>query len=186
MTSVFRKSGLLILIASACLISACATLIGSRDVEIPLSSLQQGIAKRFPFNNRYLDLLDIMVSNPQVSLLPQTNRIATQFDIVIAPPFLNKAWKGNFALSGMPQFDPAQNAVLLAEPRVDTFKVDGLDNRYAAQMTKLGNLLADQLLRDTPLYRFRPEDLQYAGSRFTLSKITTRADRLVVTFEPAK
>jgi hypothetical protein len=176
----------LMLVAVTLLLASCASLMGPRNVEIPLSQLQEKIAGRFPFNNRYLELLDINVSNPRVTLQPETNRIMTSMDTSIAPPFMTRSWKGNLAVSGNLRFDPARNALVLGEPRVEQFVIDGLDPSYARQITKVGSLLAEQLLQDIPLYTFRPEDLRYGGTNFLLSKITTKPNSLVVTFEPAR
>ncbi len=173
-------------IAMTLVLSSCATLLGSRDVEIPLATLQESISKRFPFNNRVLELLDIRVTNPRVMLQPESNRILTSMDTTVAPPFLKKSWTGNFAVSGQLRFDPARNALLLADPRVETFNINGLDPLYANQLTRIGSILAEQLLKDVPLYTFRPEDLRYAGTMFNPTKITTRPSGLVVTFEPAR
>jgi hypothetical protein len=180
-----RRNGLL-LSCAAWLLAACATLMGPREVEIPVARLQEAIAGKFPFNNRYLELLDIYVTNPKVSLQPETNRIVTSMDTSIAPQFLNRSWQGNLAVSGNLKFDPARNALVLADPRVEQFAVDGLDGAYANQIRKVGSLLAEQLLKDAPLYTFKPEDLRYGGTYFTLSKITTKPNSLVVTFEPTK
>jgi hypothetical protein len=46
------------------LLASCASLLGPRDVEIPLSTLQQAVSRKFPFNSRYLELLD---TNPTAS-----------------------------------------------------------------------------------------------------------------------
>jgi hypothetical protein len=175
-----------LILTAAWLLASCATLMGPRDVEIPLARLQEAIAGKFPFNNRYLELVDIHVSNPKVSLQPETNRIVTSMDTSIAPPFLNRSWKGNLAISGNLKFDPARNALVLGDPRVERFAIDGMDGALTGRAGKIGSLLAEQLLRDAPLYTFKPEDLRYAGTNFTLSKITARPNSLVVTFEPAR
>lgn len=168
------------------LLSSCATLLGPREMEIPLARLQESISSRFPFNNRYLELLDVRVTNPRVTLQPGSNRILTSMDTSIAPPFIRKSWNGNFAVSGQLKFDTARNALVLAEPRVEQFTVSGLDPLYANQIARIGGLLAEQLLKDVPLYTFRPEDLRYAGATFIPTGITTRPDALVVSFEPAR
>ncbi len=168
------------------LLSACATLLGPRQMEIPLAQLQQAISTRFPFNNRFLELLDIRVSNPQVALQPEANRILTSMDAAIAPPFLHRVWQGKMAISGNLKFDPTRNALLLGDPRVERFTLDGFDSPYANKILQAAGLLAEQLLQDAVLYTFSPDELRYGGTRFILSKITTRADGLVVTFEPVR
>jgi hypothetical protein len=172
-------------LAPALLLAACTTLSGPHEVDVPLTRIQDAVAQRFPFNNRYLKLLDIRVANPHVALQPESNRILTTMDTSIAPPFLKQTWSGNLALSGQLRIDPARNALVLAEPRVERFNLSGFDPLYANQTLKIGHLLAEQLLTDLPLYTFRPEDLRYAGASFRPTKITARADRVVVSFEPA-
>jgi len=167
-------------------LASCATLLGPREAEIPLAQLQEAIEERFPFNNRFLELLDIRVTNPRVTLQPATNRVLTSMDAAVAPPFMNRAWNGNFAVSGRLRFDPTRNALVLGDPRVETFIVNGLDPLYANQITRVGSLLAEQILKDIPLYTFRPEDLRYAGTAYNPTRITTRSNGLVVTFEPVR
>jgi hypothetical protein len=176
----------LILIAMTVFLASCASLVGPREVELPLAKLQESLNRKFPFNNRYLELFDISVTNPRLALQPDTNRVVTSLDAAIAPPFLKKAWNGSLTLSGILQLDATRNAIILAEPRLDKFTVDGVDTIYANQIAKIGGLLAEQILKDVPLYTFKPEDFRYAGMAFIPTKINTRPNSLVVTFEPAK
>lgn len=182
------KSGVTrwVLITLLALLTACASLLGPREVDVPLVQLQEAIANRFPFNNRYLELLDIYVTNPRVSLQPNTNRILTSMDTSIALPFSDKAWKGNLAISGQLKFDAARNALMLSEPRVENFAVNGLDLPYANKITRIGALVAEQLLKDLPLYTFQPDQFRYGGASFIPTKITTKPNGLVVTFEPVR
>lgn len=170
----------------AMLLTSCATLMGPQTREIPLAKLQESISQRFPFNNRFLQLLDMRVTNPRVSLQPEGNRILTSMDISIAPPLINRSWNGNVAISGRPQVDMARHAVVLAEPRVEGLNINGLDPAYSGQATRIGSFIAEQLLMDMPLYSFRPEDLRYAGTSFIPTGIAMRQDAVVVTFEPVK
>jgi len=179
------RRNLTVLLAVFLLVS-CATLLGPRQVEIPVARLQEALENRFPFNNRYLELLDIRVTNPRVALQPDSNRILTSMDIAVAPPFLNRAWIGDLSISGRLQFAPARNALVLAEPRVETFNVQGLDPLYANQVRRIGSLLAEQMLESVPLYTFDPAQLRYAGTQFIPSAIDARPGGLVVTFEPAR
>lgn len=176
----------LISIAVVFLLASCASMMGPRQVELPLYKLQESLSQRFPFNNRYLELLDINVSNPRLTLQPHTNRLVTSMDALVAPPFLQKAYRGNFTISGALRFDPGRNAIMLADPRVEGFAVDGLDPLYARQIGKIGSLLAEQILKDTPLYTFRPDELRFGGTTFIPTQINTKTNGLVVTFEPAR
>ncbi|MDF3036183.1 MAG: hypothetical protein K0S28_1457 [Paucimonas sp.] len=167
-------------------VTACAGLSGPRRVELPLHQLQQAMSNRFPFNSRYLELLDINVSNPRLSLQPGTNRVLTSLDAFIAPPFTKSSWAGTVTISGGLRFDPMRNAIMLSDPRMENFNVNGLDPMYSRQAGKIGSFLAAELLKDLPLYTFRPDELRYGNTRFYPSQIATTMNSLVVTFEPMK
>jgi hypothetical protein len=170
----------------ACLmLASCASLIGPREVEIPLQKLQDGIERRFPLNNRVLEFLDIRLSRPQLSL-PGGERVALAMEAYVAPPFTNQSWSGNLALSGRLYLDAGRGAVLMNEARVDRFVIDGMDEARQRQLGKVADLLLSKVVRDVPVYTFRLEDLRYAGVQFVPTRITTTPRALVVTLEPQR
>lgn len=168
------------------ILGACASLLGPRNVAVPLSTLQASLDKRFPFNNRYLELFDIQVQSPRLSLQPGTNRLVGNFDASIAPMWLKRSWQGSFALSGTLGLDASRNAVVLEDPRVETLNIQGIDPAYSRQVTRIAGLLAEQVFKDMPLYTFDPSDFRYAGASFFPTKINTSGNGLVVTFEPVR
>jgi hypothetical protein len=177
----------LLLLALACsLLASCAGMVGPRDIELPLDKLQSGLDRRFPMNNRMLELFDVELSRPQLALRPDTGRIALTLDASVAPPFLRQSWRGNLALSGRLYVDAARNAVMIAEPQIERFSVDGIGDSRQLQLTQAANRLMDKVVGDMPLYHFRPEDLRYAGVQFVPTRIATNARGLVVSVEPAR
>jgi hypothetical protein len=180
------KCASLLVIAIALLLISCASLIGSRDVELPLARLQDAMSRKFPFDRRYLELFDVRVTNPRLALQPDGNRVLTTMDASIMPPFTRRAWQGSFTLSGTLQLDPARRAVILTEPRMERLAVDGVDSASNSQIARIAGLLAEQIVKDVSLYTFDANDFRYAGVNWLPTKITTKSNALVVTFEPAK
>lgn len=181
-----RLLNLLAVLFAACLLASCATVLGSRQVELPLEKLQAGVDKRFPFNNRVLELFDMQLARPQLSLYPGEDRVGISLDAAVAPAFMRTPWRGSLALSGRLYVDPLRGAVFINEPRVERFIIDGVDEARQRQLGKIAGLLVDELVRDLPLYTFRPEELRYAGVQFAPTRIGTTPRGLTVTFEPAK
>jgi hypothetical protein len=180
----FRTGALLLLAAGV--LAACASLVGPRQIEVPLYKLQAGLDRRFPVNNRALELFDIQLSRPQLALQPDSDRVALTMDAVVAPPFLKQSWSGRLALSGRLYVDAARGAVFITDPHVDQFVVDGMDEGRQRQLGKVANILMNKVVRDVPVYSFRMEDLRYAGVQFVPTRISARQDALVVTLEPAR
>ena len=175
-----------VLALAGALLAGCAGLTGPRDIELPLHKLQSSLDKRFPMHNRAMELFDIELTRPRLSTLPDSGRIALTLDASIAPPFLRQSWRGSLALSGRLYIDPARNAVMMAEPGVDSFIVEGVDESRQRQLLKVANVLMDKVVADVPLYHFRPEELRYGGTQFIPTRIVTNARGLVVSVEPAR
>lgn len=172
--------------AAAAALSSCASFVGPRQVEVPLYKLQAGLDRRFPVDNRMLELVDVRLSRPQLAMLPEADRVGISMDAEIAPPFLKRAYTGRVAFSGRLYVDPNRGAVFMTDPRVDRFALDGVDASSSRQFTKIANVVMDEVVRDVPVYSFRMEDLRYAGVQFVPTRIATSSSGLVVTLEPVK
>lgn len=171
---------------AALLLISCVTLLGPKEVVLPLAKLQTSIDRKFPFKQRYFELFDITAANPRLALQANTGRVVTTIDAALAPSFMHEAWKGTFTLSGVLTIDPVRRAVLMADPRLDNISIDGVSQNASSQIAKVGRLFAESMVKDMPLYTFGADEFNYAGMRFIPTKIVTRSDALVVTFEPSR
>ena len=181
---VWMRRGTVLL--ASCVLAACASLIGPRQIEIPLYKLQAGVDRRFPVDHRVLELFDIRLSRPRLTLQAGTDRVALDIDAYVAPPFITQSWSGSLALSGRLSVDAARGAVLMSEPRVERFAITGVDEARQRQFGKVANVLMNNVITDVPVYTFRMEELRYAGVQFVPTRITATADALVVTVEPVR
>jgi len=170
-------------VLGASLLASCASVLGPRQVEIPLHKLQAGLDRRFPVNQRLLELFDVQLTRPQLALQPEQDRVSLNVDASVAPPFA-RAWTGSVAFSGRLYVDPGRSAVMMAEPRVDRLQLGNPDAER--RLTSLANGLIDNVARDLPVYSFDQSDLRYAGVQFVPTRIQTTRNGLMVTLEPAK
>lgn len=173
-------------LAVALCLSACASLVGPRDVSIPLSKLQSGVERRFPLQNKAMDLFDVQLSNPRLSLQSGTERVSLRLDALVAPPFIKQSWRASLALSGRLSIDAARGAVFLGDPHLDEVSIDGADGGRQQQFNGLVNVLLKQTMRELPVYHFRMEDLRYGGVQFVPTAIRTTADAVIIHVEPLR
>jgi hypothetical protein len=182
-----RRAGKALIAIAACgLLASCASLVGPRQVELPLYKLQAGLDRRFPMDKQMLELFNVRLSRPMLSLIPERDRVALTMHATVAPPFLSQLWNGSLDLSGRLYVDAARGAIFMAEPRVERFVIDGINESYQRQLTKAANILMDEVIDDVPVYSFRMEDLRYGGVQFVPTRMTTTSRGLVVTLEPIK
>ncbi len=154
-----------LLISAFALLSSCATLPPPpKTISVTEARLAQLISSQFPFNSEMLEVLDVIVSAPRITLDPVNNRINTVLDISVAGNsilglFTDKQYKGVLDLSYGLRFEPRDATVRLADVRVRRLDVDGTPSAMRRPIEKLGAPLAQKLLKDYVLYKVRAEDL---------------------------
>ncbi len=176
----------LVLPALLLMLAGCSVLFGAREVNLPLPRLQQELERHFPYDDRYLALFDVTLSQPRVTLQPAANRIELQLATRIVPVLGGAPSNGSLMVSGALRVDAASRALLLAQPRVERFTLEGVDPVAAERIGRIGGLLLQQVLTELPLYRFEPSDFRRFGVEFTPVAISVKSDALAVTFEPVK
>lgn len=172
------------LAAAAAALSSCASLLGPREVDVPLHKLQASLDRRFPMDNRLLELFDVRLSRPQLAVLPG-DRVALTVEASVAQSFLRNPLAGTLAFSGRLYVDPARSGVYLAEPRLERFAISGLDESVTRQLSRAANGLLDRAILDIPVYSFRMDELRYAGVQYVPTRIATTSNGLRVSLEPA-
>ena len=166
-------------------LAGCASLVGPRTVDVPLARLQHGLEQRFPVNHRMLAVFDLQLTQPQLQMLPDQQRIALAMEATLASPLMKNPLHGHMLLSGRLALDPARHAIYLADARVDTFQVDGIDQDRQRQLAGAATIVADRLAKDLPLYSYQPDDLRYAGVQFVPGALRVTPDGLNLTLTPA-
>lgn len=125
--------------------------------------MQDALARKFPFQRRFLGFFDVTLSNPQVSLDPARNRIAIQADAVVESGLFRQPLTGPLAVSSGLHYDPPTHSIRLNQPSVDRFDLQNVPGGIGPQISSIGSLIAGQLLNDYAVYTFKPEQLKVAG-----------------------
>lgn len=164
-----RRAFLITLLTSiGALLAACALQPPApKTIVVSEARLAQLISSQFPFKNEMLDVLDIDVSTPRITLDPVNNRINTSLDLNAAGNSLvglltRKEYRGGIDLSYGLRFEPSDGSVRLSDVRVHRLSVEGTPELLRRRIERLGAPLAQELLKDYTLYKVRPEDLQTA------------------------
>jgi len=151
---------------AAVLLTACASALGPRTVDVPQARLQELIARRFPVDKRVLDRIDVTVDSPRLSLQPESNRIAVEMTLRAGSEgTVSAQMAGSLLVSEGLRFEPSDNTVRLVDVRVERFAIDGIPGQWQRQLDRLGRPLAKALLEDQVLYTLRPKDLAVLEGR---------------------
>ena len=83
------------------------------------------------------------------------------------------------------RFEPSDGSVRLSDVRVHKLSVEGVPDVLRRPIEKLGAPLAQKFLKDYPLYKVRPEDLQAAkGWGYAPGAFRIEPTGLSITLDP--
>ena len=144
-------------------LAGCASV--PQRIEISAAQLQQRIAERFPVDSRVLQLFDVRVGVPHLTLLPDSNRIATRLELTVSDRWLQSPYRGVLSLSYALRFEPADQTIRLAAVRVERLQIDAVPAALQRQLDHIGIVLAEQLLDGRVLHTLRAADVAAMRAR---------------------
>lgn len=153
------------LAAGATLLAGCAAMFGPRTVDVSQAQLEELLARRFPLTRRVLEIFDVTVSAPRLRLLPEANRIATDFDLASTDRLLRSEQRGSLALSFGLRFEPGDNTLRATQVKVERLQIDAAPAPLQRQLERLGTLFAEQALDDQVIHTLRAKDVEAVQGR---------------------
>lgn len=156
----------LLWLLSACAGGALGGFGGPRVVTVSQAQLAERIHAQFPLRRRYLELFDLTLSSPRLRLIPAENRLGTRVDYALGDFWGDsRRYEGTITLSYGLRLQPADLSVRMTDVRLEAFDAPLLSGPMARQVQRLGGLVAEHLLNDFTLHRFKPEDLRSVTQR---------------------
>jgi len=167
------------------LLSGCATF-GDRTVNVTEAQIQQKLNEKLAVPIQLLKVFDVNLSNSIVKFDQSTGRMQTTLDTILNSPLLDKSVAGKLSISGKLRFDAATQSIVLDEPQIDRFNVDGADSKQNEMINKLTKTLGAEMLNGITLYTLKPDDLKYGGTTYSPKDIQITNKGLQLTLTPLK
>ena len=159
MQSSFRRVAAVALSGLILWVAGCVTV--PHSITLGEGDIARALDRHLPIERRVLDVFDVRLSAPHVTLLPDSDRLATDFDLAVGDRLGGRRWQTHVALDYGLRYDESDQAVHLADVRVRQLQGD-LGAPSAGAVQRVSAIVAEQLLEGTVVYRFKPEDLRTA------------------------
>ena len=155
---------------------------------IPLATLEQQVAKRFPYTQPVAgDLVRLELFNPRLSLLPVQNRVATDLDLKLAAEVLGAAAGGALSLDYGLRFDRRDRTIRMTDPKVRAVRIDGVPREYQSWLDRNAPRLAEKLLAGYVLHQVGEREMAaVAAFGYEPGEFKVVANGLKVTLIPKK
>jgi len=160
-----RAAALLTSCLAALALAACAGLLGPRTIEIDQERLQQAVARQFPLKGRVVQVLDLDVSVPRLTMRPETNRVGTDFDVTLGETLLKKPLRGSIGLSYGLRYEASDHTVRLTDLRVERLELLDGGDAVKRQLDSYAPNLGARLLGDPVVYTLTERDLANVQGR---------------------
>ncbi len=177
----------LFITATALLIglAGCASLMGPRTVDISREQLLAKLSKQFPMRKTLAEIFEVEAQAPRLQLNPDTNRVASEFDIKATDRLFGRSYQGTVGVSFGMRYEAQDRTIRLNTVTIDKLAIAGLSEATQQQWTKLGGMLAQEKLQAYPIHQFKPEDLDEVDRRgYQVEDIRVTATGLSVKLVP--
>lgn len=170
----------------AFILSGCATLGGDRTVNVTGEQIAQKLNEKLALPISLLKVFDVSLSNSVVTFDKATGRMITTMDSQLSSQLFDQSLAGKLGISGKLRFDAATSSVVLDEPKVETFNINGAGGKYNDLLNAMAKTVGGEMLNGFTLYKVKPEDLKFAGTQYSPKDMVVTDNGLQLTLSPSK
>ena len=114
------------------------------------------LARQFPLERKVLEVIDLEATNPQVHLLPDTNRIGTELDVSALDRLFGSSAHGHVNLDYGLRFDATDHSIRMTQVHVRDLSLESGSNALHGAAQRIGTLVAENVLENLTLYKMKP------------------------------
>lgn len=176
------KKSLIVLFALALI--GCATMMGDRTVNVTGDQIAQKLNEKIALPIQLLKIFDINLSNSLVTFDETTGRMTTTMDTKLTSQILDKSLFGKLGISGKLRYDAASSSVVLDEPKIENFNLDGADGKFNDLLGALAKTVGGDMLNGLALYTVNPDDLKVGSTQYMPKDMLVTNKGLQLTLSP--
>ena len=135
--------------------AGCASLT-THDVDISESQLTVLMARQFPMERKVMEVIDLNITNPVLTLIPQDNRVGTELDVTAVDRLFGSTALGHVKLDYGLRFQPSDHTIRMTEVRVRELSLSSGSSNLHGAAQRIGGLVAENALENLVLYRMKP------------------------------
>lgn len=163
---------------------ACATMMGDRTVNVTGDQIAEKLNEKLAVPIQLLKIFDVNLSNSLVTFDETTGRMTTTMDTKLSSQIFEESLAGKLGISGKLRFDAATNSVVLDEPKIENFNLDGADGKFNDLVSALAKTVGSEMLNGLTLYQVNPDDLKVGGTQYTPKDMLVTDGGLQLTLTP--
>ena len=143
------------------------------------AEIQEKIGKDFPKTEKILDLIPLVIQEPQVKFLGDSNRVQLTVNAEAGIPIVGTdEAQGVFTASI--RYEDEDQTLRISRLTVESFKAQTLPERFEEPVRLLMTAVARKYIDDHIVHTLKPEDYKEEMARLLLREIKVKDGRLEV------
>ena len=161
-------------------------MMGDRTVNVTGDQIAKKLNEKLALPIQLLKVFDVNLSNSLVTFDKTTGRMTTIMDTMFSSQLLDKSLAGKLGISGKLRFDAVTSAVVLDEPKIESFNLDGVGGKYNELFKALTKTVGGEMLNGLTLYTVKPEDLKFGSTSYSPKDMVVTDKGLQLTLTPQR
>lgn len=150
-------------------------------LEMTELELQARVDAMMPLKKKNM-LMSLVVTNPKVSLLTETNQLSIFANIAVTTLGNFKgAGKGNIV--GEISYDKQQGVFYFINPEIKDITVDNVPAKYAPKIKDISQILITQAMAKYPVYTLKDNDMKQKLAKSLLQSVHVENGKIIATLK---
>lgn len=150
----------------------------SYTLKLSESQLQKKVSAMMPIQkNKYY--FTVILSNPQIELLEDTNEIGLLTHVEVSGPKGIKG-KGMVKLIGSISYESETNQFFFKNPTIHQLKIASISEKYSLIVQKIIQFIARKMLFTYPVYTLKDDNIKHKFAKSMLRSVSVKNKQLLL------
>ncbi|QIL83081.1 DUF1439 domain-containing protein [Diaphorobacter sp. HDW4A] len=171
------------LLAAGCASSPSA--MAQPSYTISAGQIQEAMGQKFPRSYGFGGLMNLALSNPQIHLRPDRNRLNTVIAVAATGPLLQaRSYLGMLDVDFSLRYEASDRTLRATDLHLNGLRMEGLNAQMEQMLQQYGSTLAQRSLQEVVLHQLTDKDLAMVnGLGLEPGKFTVTPKGLLVTLQ---
>jgi len=152
-------------------------------ITITQTQIDQALAGRFPQSKDFLPFFTITYSNPQVTLLEESDRVQVGMDVTLDVRIKGQTEKlgGGCTVTSGISYNAQEHTFYLNDAEFDRLEIQGIPPEHLQKVTKFAAKYAKGYIESRPVYRLKATDAKSTAAKLLLKDVDVREQAVHIT-----
>lgn len=159
---------------------AYSNIAGALTLKFTEAELQEKVSAMMPLEKKK-GFITIVISDPVVKLLKDSNRIGIKTNMAASIPGLING-TGMAEITGSLSYNKDKGTFHMLDPVITAMHIDKVPEKFQPKIKDMAQKSLSNTMATRPIYQLRDDDMKHKLAKATLKSVAVKEEKLVVEF----